>query len=671
MERDALAEKEARQREELAELEAALTSRTRKTAEVETKEPPPEELNQMERDVLAKEQSRMGKHPENQKSAISDPKEKEEKAAIVQSAVAIGLPAREEDDVQGLEGASGGRKKVGHQADAGKEKFPSEDVGIYDGIVAAGVDSSKVGAKSSKGDDSALVEIDTQFANELLAQANWGAAQAFARVLDSCKGNEGKSKSHCNDRPSFESQPSSTEQTSQRPGAFHVGAPDPLPNEDYETDVAQETSESGQEVALSFPATVVEEPQNVGVERNSNLASENTPPSSTPPARGGLTVDAIPFKETRQSYSRSTAMHLWVVAFLLGVIIVLLALGLSGAFETTASSSSSSSNNRDTSTTDVTISDNDTVLTKTTLGMIREAGVLKCDHSELPPQYEGIRMFMSNMCEAVAAAIFGAPKVKFVHKEHPGQVQFQELVDKQVDLMTFGYIFTMERNVFETRFGTGFDFSVPYLYEGMKIAGDTFYVESCVDKNLKHIDECADMRICVGEGSPYHTFLAARLPRRNLHVMERKGGYVLGFASGTCNLYTGSSSFMQNNETIRETGYTGDFAVSESQFSSEPLAIVTRSNDPEWSDFVNSVLVALQVAEQLNITKATANSFPQTNLFGNDYKDMFRHAIGHAGNLGELHENVFEVPGWTWSIESVEQRKDRATLFSSLWRDRH
>jgi len=66
--------------------------------------------------------------------------------------------------------------------------------------------------------------------------------------------------------------------------------------------------------------------------------------------------------------------------------------------------------------------------------------------------------------------------------------------------------------------------------------------------------------------------------------------------------------------------------------------MVTRDDDPEFSNFVNAVVMSLFVAEQRNITKATASfSFPETFAFGDGHKDMFKHAVSAEGNYGELY----------------------------------
>ena len=75
------------------------------------------------------------------------------------------------------------------------------------------------------------------------------------------------------------------------------------------------------------------------------------------------------------------------------------------------------------------------------------------------------------------------------------------------------------------------------------------------------------------------------------------------------------------------------------KFTKEPLAMVTRSGDPEFSDLVNWVLQSLFYAEAQNVTMETADTFVETGeVFGEQYTDMFRNALGAVGNYGEIYD---------------------------------
>lgn len=73
-------------------------------------------------------------------------------------------------------------------------------------------------------------------------------------------------------------------------------------------------------------------------------------------------------------------------------------------------------------------------------------------------------------------------------------------------------------------------------------------------------------------------------------------------------------------------------------FSKEPLALVTRSDDAEFSDFVNWIMQALLTAEEQGNTQSTATSFAQSSVFGEENENMFIQAIEAVGNYFEVYE---------------------------------
>jgi ABC-type amino acid transport substrate-binding protein len=96
---------------------------------------------------------------------------------------------------------------------------------------------------------------------------------------------------------------------------------------------------------------------------------------------------------------------------------------------------------------------------------------------------------------------------------------------------------------------------------------------------------------------------------------------------------------------VRERGYVGEYAYGTKIHSKEPLAFVTRDDDPEWSDFVNWVLQALLGAEDEAITQRTANIIAPTTVFGetSPFALAFRNAVREVGNYGEIYRRTLEV----------------------------
>lgn len=71
----------------------------------------------------------------------------------------------------------------------------------------------------------------------------------------------------------------------------------------------------------------------------------------------------------------------------------------------------------------------------------------------------------------LAAAILGdADKVQLV--VIPATERFTKLANEEVDVLVRTTTHTMERDVSEIGTGESFDFSIPYLYDGTKLAGE-------------------------------------------------------------------------------------------------------------------------------------------------------------------------------------------------------
>ena len=73
--------------------------------------------------------------------------------------------------------------------------------------------------------------------------------------------------------------------------------------------------------------------------------------------------------------------------------------------------------------------------------------------------------------------------------------------------------------------------------------------------------------------------------------------------------------------------------------------MVTRQDDPRWSDFVYWINAVTFYAEEQGITKETAHKeLPAVNLFGPLYRDMLRNAIQAVGNYGDIYaRNVQDI----------------------------
>jgi hypothetical protein len=113
------------------------------------------------------------------------------------------------------------------------------------------------------------------------------------------------------------------------------------------------------------------------------------------------------------------------------------------------------------------------------------------------------------------------------------------------------------------------------------------------------------------------------------------------YANDECNVVAGGLSEVSlARDKARETdGSDADFEIrSLLRNTTEPLALVTRQDDPQWSDFVHWIVTATFYAEENGITKFNASRMPTVFLFGRTYAQMLPRAIGAVGSYAEIYE---------------------------------
>ena len=101
-----------------------------------------------------------------------------------------------------------------------------------------------------------------------------------------------------------------------------------------------------------------------------------------------------------------------------------------------------------------------------------------------------------------------------------------------------------------------------------------------------------------------------------------------------------------NSNAIAHEGYVFENIPEELQpfhsgqnfHTKEPLGAMSRSDDPQFSDFLRWITYAIIYAEEEGITKETSERMPTTNLFGEDLTNIFRDSIKAVGNYEEVFE---------------------------------
>ena len=96
--------------------------------------------------------------------------------------------------------------------------------------------------------------------------------------------------------------------------------------------------------------------------------------------------------------------------------------------------------------------------------------------------------------------------------------------------------------------------------------------------------------------------------------------------------------FYKPVDTIRVRESQNASSYSFLSHEGDNLCLVTRQNDPQFSSFVYWIVGAIFYAEEEGISQANANNMPDVNLFGSDFRKMFRDAVFFTGRYDEIYE---------------------------------
>jgi len=267
--------------------------------------------------------------------------------------------------------------------------------------------------------------------------------------------------------------------------------------------------------------------------------------------------------------------------------------------------------------------------------------------------------FEVDICRGISAALFnGAINVNFLPTD--SLTHFSKLAQGTVDVMASGVTHTLTREIKEASTGKGFDFTSAYFYDGLGFSGPSPY-GTCADRlifdNTTFSLGCPDTRICVLDSTTWLEAMRGPLnvPEANIVVTETKAAAFELLNSGGCNVIAGESTDIADS-TARKNGYPADagYSVGTNRHTKEPLAVVSRSDDVQFSDFLRWAIFCLFYAAENNITQETFFRMPATvSLFGNSLSGMMQNLIKAIGNYDELFAR---------NLEGVVERKGRNLL---------
>ena len=135
-----------------------------------------------------------------------------------------------------------------------------------------------------------------------------------------------------------------------------------------------------------------------------------------------------------------------------------------------------------------------------------------------------------------------------------------------------------------------------------------------------------------------------------VHFVEAKDHedtYAL-LLSGAVDLVAGSRVTLQSmyKEPTTGVGYTYTrpyyYRYQNEADAWDALALMTRSDDHQWSDFVFWVVNAVVLAEEQGISQDSYTEMPLVSLFGELNKQIFLDSIYAVGSYGDIYNRTME-----------------------------
>ena len=185
--------------------------------------------------------------------------------------------------------------------------------------------------------------------------------------------------------------------------------------------------------------------------------------------------------------------------------------------------------------------------------------------------------------------------------------------------------------------GAGFTFSNPFNYDGMTYFGNQTFV-SCAEEETR-FNECSSLLICVERDTTHYDYLKTAFPPEFFTVVSSLDEISVMLFNNTCNVGVYDKTAILTAKLSNDLG-NKNFILSQKSMTKEPLAIVSRNDDREFSDIVNWVLQALFFGEEQGLTRDPALCQAYTNFNLHDASRLhFLNAVYCVGNYGEIFHN--------------------------------
>jgi general L-amino acid transport system substrate-binding protein len=291
-----------------------------------------------------------------------------------------------------------------------------------------------------------------------------------------------------------------------------------------------------------------------------------------------------------------------------------------------------------------------------TLAQIKQRGAMNCG---VDPGLAGFafkddkgvwRGLDIDYCRAIAAAVLKDPdKVNYVPLTT--KVRFTALKGGDVDVLIRDSTLTFTRGT-----QLGLNLAGVNFY-----AGQGFMVKTSL--NAKKVTDLDGATMCTLAGATLELNIADYNRAHNIKItpllFDKIDEAMSALEAGRCDGYTDDTGSLAGARSSMKK--PGDWVVLGEVISKEPLGLLTRKGDEQWSDIVAWVRNALITAEELNITQANAEKLAKESdnpevrrvlgvegdfgkMLGLD-NDWALQALKTSGNFGEIYERHFGSKG--------------------------
>ena len=283
-----------------------------------------------------------------------------------------------------------------------------------------------------------------------------------------------------------------------------------------------------------------------------------------------------------------------------------------------------------------------------TLEKVKGAAILNCGVDIEEPEYTlddahgNHALFDADLCKAVAVAVLGRNAAFKIKPYRDEAESLKALKEGEIDMLATGSPYMRWSN-------GGLVFGRPVFYDRQGIL---------VNKALgvKSLKEFAGKKVCFLVGTEIEWQVKNFMSREQIKYIpgpfSEEGEMEAALVTGTCAAVTADVSQLAY-ERIAFKNMAASYEILPETIAQDPLAPVTRGDDPQWSAVVDWAMQALILAEEAGVTQANvlemakSEDIDKQRLLGTQRgwgqflglsDDWAAREIEAMGNYGEIFE---------------------------------